>query len=354
MRQLIFLMIALVMSSQIRVDVPLVTVDAVVSDANGRSVTNLTREDFSVFEDGRQQSIQSFSAVDSPYHIVLLIDRSRSMQSYWSLMLPAISRFVAQLKPQDRVSIGAFDERSRTVEVLLDWREVGGKESLAVAINPVVGNQWFTLQSGSTSFPLRLERNGTVTMQPIGPSVVSVRSPQKDLYAALDWMTQKLVSVNSRKGAIVFTDGRQPGAPTTAVGSGDYRHFRLRDPQDDDAFQKILGSIQKTSSPVYFVAVNTDLNPSDGRFSMEAMSAGLPVRLRLEQLTTTSGGRLLLPRRTEDTLEFYEQIGRDLGSSYTLSYSPNSSGSGSHRIEVRVRDSALKVRQSRESYTLPR
>jgi hypothetical protein len=51
-------------------------------------------------------------------------------------------------------------------------------------------------------------------------------------------------------------------------------------------------------------------------------------------------------------IPLYEQIGRELGTSYGLGYSPvNKARDGKVRkIEVRVRDRNLQVRQSRESY----
>lgn len=49
-----------------KAQVEYVEVDALVTDAQGRFVRNLTKEDFQVFEDGRQQTIDAFSLVDIP------------------------------------------------------------------------------------------------------------------------------------------------------------------------------------------------------------------------------------------------------------------------------------------------
>ena len=320
----------------IRVDVPLVTVDVMVSDANGRPVTSLTREDFSIFEDGTPQAIQSFASVDTPYSILLLIDRSQSMQPHWAWIEPALNRFVAQLKPQDRLSIGAFDERTKNVEVLLEWRESRGSSGLQIPINPVIrsGNEYqsMTLAPGQSA---------------------RVRPPQKDFYAALEWASKRMMQIDSRKAVIVFTDGRQPGAPMRTENVSGRLQLRLRDPKDDGDFQDVLRMMQNGPASYYFVAVNTDLNPNDGYFTMDTISGGMSVRLRLEQLATAAGGRVLFPRRLEDTPKFYEQIGRDLGMAYTLSYSPTQSRSstGVRRIEVRPRNAALHIQQSRDSYT---
>jgi VWFA-related protein len=49
-----------------RVEVNFVEIDAVVTDANGNVVTDLTRDDFEVLEDGRPQTIETFSMVNLP------------------------------------------------------------------------------------------------------------------------------------------------------------------------------------------------------------------------------------------------------------------------------------------------
>jgi len=50
-------------NTAIRVDVNLVQVDAVVSDAKGRRVTDLQASDFELLQDGKAQTIANFSYV---------------------------------------------------------------------------------------------------------------------------------------------------------------------------------------------------------------------------------------------------------------------------------------------------
>jgi len=49
-----------------RVQVDAIHVDAIVTDARGNPVTDLTADDFEVLEDGRPQTITSFALVDIP------------------------------------------------------------------------------------------------------------------------------------------------------------------------------------------------------------------------------------------------------------------------------------------------
>ena len=49
-----------------RVEVNYVEVDAIVTDAQGTPVTNLAKDDFELFEDGKRQDVASFSLINIP------------------------------------------------------------------------------------------------------------------------------------------------------------------------------------------------------------------------------------------------------------------------------------------------
>jgi VWFA-related protein len=49
-----------------RVEVNYVEVDAVVTDAEGKPITNLTKDDFELFEDGKRQDVSTFSLINIP------------------------------------------------------------------------------------------------------------------------------------------------------------------------------------------------------------------------------------------------------------------------------------------------
>src|SRR5579884_1564745 len=93
----------------LKVDVPWVTVDVTVTDTGGKPVSNLTTDDFQIFENGVPQKIHSFAPVSTPYNVLLLFDRSASTQHKWQFMLRAVAGFIENLRPQDRVAIDTFD-----------------------------------------------------------------------------------------------------------------------------------------------------------------------------------------------------------------------------------------------------
>ena len=94
----------------LNVDVPLVSVDVVVFDSDARPMTSLQERDFLIYEDGVEQKVQSFENTNAPYNILLLFDRSSSTQGQWKSMRNSAGRFIRNLRPQDRVAVGSFDE----------------------------------------------------------------------------------------------------------------------------------------------------------------------------------------------------------------------------------------------------
>ncbi|HEY1403239.1 MAG TPA: hypothetical protein VGB05_03865, partial [Pyrinomonadaceae bacterium] len=67
---------------RVTVESNLIRLNVGVADSRGRAVTNLTRGDFSVFEDGVPQTILNFETTEQPFSLVLLLDMSGSTLSF--------------------------------------------------------------------------------------------------------------------------------------------------------------------------------------------------------------------------------------------------------------------------------
>jgi hypothetical protein len=117
---------------------------------------------------------------------------------------------------------------------------------------------------------------------------------------------------------------------------------------------------------VYFVAFNTDRNLEPNRIGSDEYvnlqiifpRTGAPdrylkeVRSRMEHIAEASAGRVLFPESLEEIVPLYQQIGRELGMSYTIGYiSSNPETKAAYRrVEVRTRRDALRITQSRAGY----
>ena len=92
------------------VDVKLVNIFVNVTDKNGAFVGGLTRDDFSLLEDGRPQQIAVFERQsEMPLNLALAIDTSGSVRKDMSEEEGAARRFAhAILRPQDQMSVLQF------------------------------------------------------------------------------------------------------------------------------------------------------------------------------------------------------------------------------------------------------
>ncbi len=151
----------------IRLEVSMVTVPTMVSDASGTRVTDLTPSDFHVFENGVEQQIDRVIPEITPFNVVLMLDTSGSTLFKHREIQNAAQAFVDALRPEDRVMVVSFDSY-----IYLDSPLTGDRAALRRAIA-------HTDQGAGTR-----------------------------LYDALDIvLTECLGSFEGRKAIVLFTDG---------------------------------------------------------------------------------------------------------------------------------------------------
>jgi Ca-activated chloride channel family protein len=90
-----------------------VPVWATVTDAAGRLVPDLRREDFELFDNGKRVDLAVFDSVIQPISTVLLLDTSGSMTMNMELLTQAAAQFVERLLPGDRARVGSFSRKVR-------------------------------------------------------------------------------------------------------------------------------------------------------------------------------------------------------------------------------------------------
>ncbi len=108
---------------KLKVDVQLVMVDATVRDRSGRPMETLRREDFRVFENGLEQTVQSFSRDEYPLAVALVVDRSGSVAPYMNELRQAAYRALHQLKRGDQVCLFTFAGDVQRLEDLTTDRQ---------------------------------------------------------------------------------------------------------------------------------------------------------------------------------------------------------------------------------------
>jgi VWFA-related protein len=112
-----------------RTNVDEVMLHATVVDDKQHIITNLDRNAFTVFEDGKPQSIISFHHVDIPVAMGIVIDNSGSMREKRAKVNQAALNLVRSSNPQDEVFIVNFnDEQYLDQDFTHDLRKL--KEAL--------------------------------------------------------------------------------------------------------------------------------------------------------------------------------------------------------------------------------
>lgn len=94
----------------LRSEVRLVLLDVSVKDHRGGVVSGLSRENFSVLENGRPQRIGVFDHDDLPVTVGILVDESRSMTPKRSEVLTAAETFIEQSNRRDEVFVLSFND----------------------------------------------------------------------------------------------------------------------------------------------------------------------------------------------------------------------------------------------------
>ena len=283
----------------VSVDTTEVMFPVTVRDSNGRFVSDLTRNDFRVFEDGSLQPLSDLALRQVPVDVVLMVDASSSVANNLDDFRRAAQGFAARLQADDRISLIKFDDR---IELLQDW----------------------------TKSRFQLQR----ALNRIEPGMFT-RFNDALMLAARD---QFGTAAKSRRAVIILSDGIDNGQGTTTLESA-------------------LQALIKAQVAVYIVA-NTEISRATKRAELDTLLGGSESsvkfnqvnidRLRLglkvldqseenlAQLARATGGKLYRPL-TFDALEStYAEVADELRHQYALYFTPlNKSRDGSFR-RVRV------------------
>jgi VWFA-related protein len=102
-------------AARLRMDLSMVLVPVVVTDAVDKPVLDLSRERFRVFEDNVEQKIASFAFEDGPVSVGFVFDASSSMKNRMVASVEALQRFVLTAIPGDEFSLVQFSDRPEVV-----------------------------------------------------------------------------------------------------------------------------------------------------------------------------------------------------------------------------------------------
>jgi len=289
----------------ITVDVSLVNILASVRDKRGGLIGSLNKDDFTVLEDGKPQTIKYFTReTDLPLTIGLLIDVSASQRNLLDIERRAAHQFFSQvLRKKDEAFLISFGEEA---ELLQDYT-----------------NSPRLLQSGLSQLQINSGASG------IGPGPVPTMSQPRGtvLYDAVYLAAhEKLRGEVGRKAMVLITDGIDQGS-------------RLR-------IEAAIEAAQKADAVIYSIDYADPTAYGYGPFSIGHVSDSA-----LRRMSDETGGHVFKVDRKHTLEDVFKELQEEMRSQYTIAYTstnPEQDGTFRH-ITLKLADKNLKV-QVRKGY----
>ena len=335
-------------AAKISVQVNVVNVLATVRDKHGKIVNNLTKDDFTITEDGRPQSIHYFSRdTNLPLTLGLLVDTSLSQRRVLEQERSASHSFLDQMVREDRdkAFLIHFD---REVELLQDL--TSSHQKLEQALNALKTPEYTATDSnaGGGNWP------GGGGGQRGSGRHGGHHGGGTALYDAVFLASDELMSKQQgRKALVLLTDGVDRGSK--------------------ESLDSAIESAQRANTVVYAILFKDDESYGNGggfgRPSIGFPGGGYPGGRRgggqrypeqqhpdgkkvLERISKETGGRLFEVSRKKPIDQIYTDIAEELRNQYNLGYTPDRDASNSssyHKIQLSAKQKDLIV-QARDGY----
>lgn len=300
---------------------------ATVTDRAGRPLTGLTKDDFAITVDGVAGEVTQVTESDAPFNLVLLLDVSGSVEERLDFIRRAALRFVQTASARDRISIITFrDDVANISDFTAD------RATLTTRINTINAG-------GATALYDALA------------------------YTLLDPLRRLTEAESARTAIVVLSDG------------DDNRSFL--------SFRNVLDLTRETGTPVYPLYVPSGLIPAtissttngnmrsetdDANRSSDSPNAASsdapaltpeldPTRSRFLTLTTIAaqqgatlaqetGGVFYPIARLEELQNAYDDIVRQLRTSYTITYRAPDAASQNTNARAESQGVRLRVRRA--------
>ena len=287
----------------IRVDVPLVNLDVLVTTKDGQTIPGLKPENFKIIEDGAPQRISTFNQAEAPVTAVLLVEFASTNYYFMVDALNASYSFANSLKKDDWVAVISYDMKP---QILADFTQ--DKRAVYAALNQL-------------RMPGFAETN---------------------LFDAVFDTLDRLDRIEGKKYIILVTTGIDTFSKLT--------------------LDKILKKIKSTKDvSIYPISVGFAVrNYCEVHRCGYTHGIGIPVSNmdylqadnEMKTFASLTGGRAYFPRFEGELSGIFNDIGADIRNQYNISYHPtNTKLDGTYRklkVELQAPDGGpLKIRDQK-------
>jgi Ca-activated chloride channel family protein len=259
---------------------PQVRLRLIVTDNSDHSIDEIRKEDIKVFEEKVEQTILSLDRDQRPIDFGIAIDSSGSFKQLMAPALSAVQIIIQRKRPADEVFIEGFISNDK-IETM---QEFTATESLLLA-----GLKKIRIEGGQSA-------------------VIDA------LYIAVDH-TAKHEQNDHRKAVILITDGEDRAS-----------YYKRED---------LIKLLRLTNIQVFVIGIVTLLDDNAG---LQRPSQRERAEQFLRSVAEESGGRLFLPKNTDDLSKGIDEIVHDLAGQFVVSYQPIDSGRKTdfRRVDVKI------------------
>jgi len=273
-------LLAVPTGAQIKVGTQTVPLYVTVTDSSKRLIPDLAREDFEVFDNGKQQTLTNFDNKVQPISAVVMLDTSGSMTLAIDLVKQAAEEFLIRMLPEDKGKVGAFNDK--------------------LEVKPDVG------------FPFSNNRDQLVRYL----NDLDFGYPTR-LYDAVEFSINELKPVDGRKVVLVFTDGDDTASK---IGVGE----AIERARADEVM-------------VYSIGLENEYLNGNQRVRTS------PDR-GLRKLSEETGGGFFMLKKKDELGPAFTRIALELHSQYVMGFSPENLDGKVHKLEVRVKKPGMIAR----------
>jgi VWFA-related protein len=246
-----------------------------VLDKDGRPIDGLKKENFQVFEDKVQQTINTFKHEDIPLSVGLVIDNSGSMRNKRERVNSAALAFVRESNTDDETFIVNFDDSA-----YLEQDFTGSIGDLVDALDNIDA------------------RGETALYDAIYLSADHLKTGKKD-----------------KKAILLITDGE--------------------DNVSKYKFDKVLDTLRQSKVTLYAIGL---LEEDDQRGGLFHPAPSKKAKTDLIKFAEVTGGQAFFPKNLDEVEDITKRIAHDIRNHYTITYTPtNANLDGTYReITVKV------------------
>lgn len=287
----------------IKVDVPLVNLDVLVTTKEGQFVPGLHKENFKISEDGVQQTITNFNQATAPITAVLLVEFASTNYSFVRDAVIGSYTFAQTLKKDDWVAVISYDMKP---QILTDFTQDKGQVMGAISQMTIPGFS------------------------------------ETNLFDALYDTLDRLDGIEGRKYVILITTG----VDTFSKINLDQMMKKIKATKGVTIYPVSVGWALRNYCEVHQCGYTHGMGIPVGQMDY------LQADNEMNTFARMTGGRAYFPRFQQEFPEIFNAIGQDIRNEYSIAYHPtNSKLDGSYRklkVELLAPDGGqLKVKDQK-------